>query len=51
MKKGIFVMSLLLLVVVLSGCGETLHGMWKDTTRIGKGVKTVFVSDPGTVGN
>lgn len=41
--------SLLLLAVILSvflsGCGETIHGMVKDTKRIGAGVKQVFVRE------
>ncbi len=28
-----------------SGCGETVHGVWNDSTRIVRGVKTVFVPD------
>ena len=40
---------LLLVAIVLSllttGCGETVSGITKDTRRIGKGVKTIFVRD------
>ena len=35
---------LLLASLVLSGCGETFGGIKKDTLRIGKGIKTIFVS-------
>ena len=45
MRKVITVVSLLIIVVFLAGCGETLNGMGKDTRRIGKGVKTVFIRD------
>jgi len=30
--------------LVFSGCGETIHGMGKDAMRVGKGIKTVFIS-------
>jgi len=45
MKKIITIMSLLLLVAFLTGCGETITGMCKDTKRIGTGVRTVFIRD------
>ncbi len=32
-------------ISLLSGCGETVHGVVKDTGRIGKGVKTIFFRD------
>ncbi|OGW69074.1 MAG: hypothetical protein A2036_01855 [Omnitrophica bacterium GWA2_50_21] len=34
----------LLLVLFFSGCGETIHGVGKDVSRVGRGVKTIFVS-------
>lgn len=34
----------LLLVLFVSGCGETIHGVGKDVSRVGRGVKTIFVS-------
>ena len=43
MKKIISIISLLLVVVFLAGCGETVNGMVKDTQRIGSGVKKVFI--------
>ena len=27
----------------MAGCGETFSGVSKDASRIGKGVKTIFV--------
>lgn len=36
--------ALLLLGVLLTGCGETIRGAGKDVTRVGRGVKTIFVS-------
>lgn len=35
----------LLAVFVLSGCGETVRGMGRDLSRVGRGVKTIFISD------
>ena len=29
--------------LLVTGCGETINGMVKDTKRIGGGVKTIFV--------
>lgn len=31
--------------VFCAGCGETVEGMGQDAHRIGKGVKTIFVSE------
>ena len=45
MKRLLSFISLLLLVVFLVGCGETVNGMVKDTKRIGTGVHQVFVRD------
>lgn len=46
MKKTLTVISLLLLFSLLvSGCGETVTGMVKDTKRIGGGVKKIFIRD------
>jgi predicted small secreted protein len=45
MRKYISVISVLLLVVLLAGCGGTVSGMVKDTRRIGSGVRKVFVSE------
>ena len=46
MKKMFVVVALLSLTALLvTGCGETIHGMVKDTKRIGGGVKSIFVSE------
>jgi len=29
----------------LSGCGETVRGVKEDASRIGRGVRQIFVSD------
>lgn len=49
MKRVIFKYFVLMFafsfIGLLSGCGETVHGVVKDTGRIGKGVKTIFFRD------
>lgn len=35
---------LLIFLLLLSGWGETFRGVKKDTTRVAKGVKTIFVA-------
>jgi len=45
MAKAISIVSLVLYLTVLSGCGETVTGVVKDARRIGTGVKTVFIRD------
>ena len=45
MRKILSLVSLVLLVAFLAGCGETVHGAVKDTKRIGAGVKKIFVRD------
>ena len=45
MRNYLMPVALLLVVVFLAGCGETLNGMVKDTKRIGSGVKKVFIRD------
>lgn len=32
-------------LLILSGCGETVRGVGKDVSRVGRGVKTIFVSE------
>ena len=44
-KKLIFSILLCILVLQISGCGETFHGAGKDIQRVGKGVKTIFIRD------
>ncbi|MGD2278620.1 MAG: hypothetical protein PVH45_00820 [Candidatus Omnitrophota bacterium] len=45
MRRIICLISLLLVIAFLAGCGETIRGAVKDTKRIGEGVRKVFVSD------
>lgn len=48
MKKHICIVMLLAAItgaMVISGCGETVNGLGKDTKRMGKGVKTFFFRD------
>jgi len=45
MKKGLLALVLVSFVLTLAGCGETLSGMSKDTSRMGKGIKTIFIRD------
>jgi predicted small secreted protein len=45
MKKLVSVAAVVLIMSFLAGCGETVHGMVKDTKRIGGGVRQVFVRD------
>jgi len=33
---------LIAICIVLSGCGETISGVQKDTVRMGKGVSTIL---------
>ncbi|MBN1353186.1 MAG: hypothetical protein JW994_00755 [Candidatus Omnitrophica bacterium] len=34
---------LLLLMFILSACGETINGVTKDAKRVGKGIRTIFI--------
>ena len=44
--KTVFVIFILSACVLgFSGCGETVRGAGRDLTRIGRGIKTVFVAD------
>ena len=45
MRRLVSLISLMLLVSFLAGCGETFTGVVKDTKRIGSGVRKVFVRD------
>ncbi|MEA3489063.1 MAG: hypothetical protein U9R44_01815 [Candidatus Omnitrophota bacterium] len=45
MRNIVLIFALFILVVFLSGCGETMNGMVKDTKRIGSGVKKVFIRE------
>ena len=44
MKKISFVVGIILCAAFLVGCGETIQGAGRDISRIGYGVKTIFVS-------
>jgi len=45
MRRLISLAALLVIVSFLAGCGETVNGVVKDTRRIGKGVRKVFVRE------
>jgi predicted small secreted protein len=47
MKKMLAILLLAAFSVCLLGCGETVHGIGKDASRIGKGVKTIFIREQG----
>lgn len=32
-------------LVCVSGCGETIRGIGSDFNRVGRGIKTIFISD------
>ncbi len=44
-KKILAAVFLMIVMLQLSGCGETLQGVGKDWGRVGKGVKTIFIRD------
>ena len=44
-KTGLLLILLVTASFLLTGCGETVNGMIKDTKRIGAGIKTVFVRE------
>ncbi len=43
-RHGIKFVALFLFLILISGCGETIHGVGKDVSRVGRGVRTIFVS-------
>ncbi len=45
MRRCLSAIALVLVVIFLAGCGETVHGAVKDTRRIGGGIRQVFVRD------
>ncbi len=45
MRRFVSLISLMLLLSFLAGCGETVNGVVKDSRRIGAGVRKVFVRD------
>ncbi|HNV86767.1 MAG TPA: hypothetical protein PKL97_07385 [Candidatus Omnitrophota bacterium] len=36
---------LFFILISLYGCGSTVRGVGKDFSRVGRGIKTIFVSD------
>ena len=45
----IYLLAVFLIIIFLvSGCGETIHGVAKDTGRVAKGVKTIFFREKNT---
>lgn len=46
-KKLILTGFLTVIILQLSGCGETVQGISKDTRRVGKGIKTIFTRESG----
>lgn len=45
MKKITTFFILICVFVILAGCGETISGVGKDASRMGRGVKTIFIRD------
>jgi len=45
MRKAFLALILIAFSVTLLGCGETMSGVGKDASRMGKGVKTIFIRD------
>ncbi len=45
MGRVVSIVSLILLMSFIAGCGETVNGVVKDTKRIGAGVKKIFVRE------
>ena len=44
-KRFILIVFLTVVILQLSGCGETFHGVGKDLNRVGKGIKTIFTRE------
>ena len=45
MKRVLIMLVILLFCSVIAGCGETIKGIGKDASRIGRSVKQIFISD------
>ncbi|MBI2870955.1 MAG: hypothetical protein HYY14_04515 [Candidatus Omnitrophica bacterium] len=45
MKQGAIWILLAALTLMAAGCGETVRGAGNDVRRMGRGFKTIFVSD------
>ena len=44
-RKTIVLIFLAIIILQLSGCGETIQGIGKDVRRVSKGVKTIFIRE------
>lgn len=44
-RYHIIAAGFIIAAIFLSGCGETINGVVKDSQRIGRGVKTVIFRD------
>ena len=42
MRKAFLIFVLICVCAALSGCGETISGVGKDTNRMGRGLSTFF---------
>lgn len=45
LKRLISAILLFMAVLEFSGCGATIDGVGQDVSRIGRGIKTIFVRD------
>jgi len=45
MRRTGYLAVLIMLVIMTQGCGETIRGIGRDVGRVGRGIKTIFVSD------
>jgi len=45
MKTLVMVLLLAVLSACLIGCGETVSGIGKDMSRVGRGVKMIFIRE------
>lgn len=44
-KVSSLVLVVLFIAIFAAGCGETVRGLGRDASRVGRGVKTIFISD------
>jgi len=45
MKVRFLCVVVIISSVLLQGCGETVRGVGRDFSRVGRGIKTIFSSD------
>ncbi len=45
MRRFIILVAAVCLLAACSGCGETINGIGNDVSRMGRGVRTIFVRD------